>query len=145
MVKLCKYSWPTALVYSCVFRLLDVRSSVQLFFDKHCTHLAQIYATLCLSLGDQSQQITACRADCGQKKAPGTYFATDGPKTQGFPNWLMFCLFICICTCVPCIFVRYRICTLPLVFWHIFHLRWFQDLGIPKLVVVFTQAAPHKQ
>ena len=68
-------------------------------------HRLQRHATLCLSLGDQSQQITACRADCGQKKAPGTYFATDSPKTQGFPNWLMFCLFICICTCVLCIFV----------------------------------------
>ena len=56
----------------------------------------------------------------------------------------VFCLYVFVLVFCAFLFC-YRICTFLFVFWHIFHLRWFQDLGIPKLVVVIPKAAPHKQ
>ena len=59
-------------------------------------------------------------------------------------GWRFVCLYVFVFVFSAFLFC-YRFCTFPLVFWHIFYLRWFQDLGIPKLVVVIPKAAPHKQ
>ena len=130
---------------------MNVRYLPSIHYKKNCfskamhTYFGTALAKICLPLGDQSKQITACRADCGQKKTHCTYFATGDPKTQGFPNWLMFfCLYVFVLVFCAFLFC-YHICTFLFVFWHIFCLTWFQDLGIPKLVAVFSQAAPHKQ